>query len=126
MLLHAGLVVMNHVVPADRAVAATQPATLASASSGLAQALVASMCRPQGLSGGADQPPTPSEPTGQSVPCLVCCCPTVTAMVLPFPTRCPHPRLEPLLERVAWQARQILIRDRISERPPVRGPPAAA
>jgi len=126
MIVHAGLVAVHHLVPGDRLAAETRTSSIEPRSTDLAQALAASMCRPAGLSADGERPKAPSEPSGQGAPCLICCCPAAATMLPPLPVPCPHPGLGLLPERIAWQARQILTRARISERPPVRAPPTAA
>ncbi|MGD9806756.1 MAG: hypothetical protein AB7E81_23390 [Hyphomicrobiaceae bacterium] len=126
MLLHAGFSVLHHVAPIARASAALEAGSVSSERSELAQALLASMCRPAGISAVGETLPVPSLPTDGKGPCLICCCPVAAAMLPPLPSRCPHPGTEPQQNHIVSLARLILIQARVAERPPVRGPPAAA
>lgn len=124
MLLHAGLVAVHHVAPgAGRAPTERAEAAEPQASE-LLLALTGSMCRSGAPTdaGGA----LPAGPAENGQPCLVCCCPASASLLAPAIGPCLPPRLALLPPQSAWDARPIVIRKRLAERPPVRAPPAFA
>lgn len=125
VLLHAGIAVLHQSMPV-RGFATEVAGASDKAAVELAAALSASLCTPSGRQGGHNLPGSPSAPDHREIPCPVCCCPAATAMLAPIGARCLLPHVANVRERVIWQARQIEMRARLSERPPVRAPPLVA
>jgi len=122
MLLNGAFAVLHRTMPNVGDIIRSSSTTDTSAAPDLAQALMASMCRPADAAGGLVDPSAP-RPIEENSPCLICCTPAVTAVLVPPPVRLQVPAFDRLAAQISWHARQIAIRDRISERPPVRGPP---
>ncbi|MGE0768474.1 MAG: DUF2946 family protein [Hyphomicrobiaceae bacterium] len=115
---------LRHTLSADGMAAIRSASASAELSSELAVAVLASMCRPAGPLAQGETPPNTPSPGHEKGLCVLCCCPLASVGVLPLPLLWPRPSNDPLAHRVAWHARQFLIRSRVSERPQVRAPPA--
>jgi hypothetical protein len=124
-MLLPGLVAHQRMVAEADALLPAAAAYAASDGGTLASALLASMCQP-GAARSDDSSSIPAVPGGPLIPCLACCCLAGHGVVLAVSPDSPDPRLEAPADRLRWHAKVSSIRERTSERPPVRGPPYPA
>ena len=123
MLLHAGMVTHHRTaMGVDAGISALDGQEVEAT---LAKALLSSVCRPAHPSDPND-PRTPSPPSKAPVACLACCCPGSKSLLVPVAMRDAGLGVALVPKQLERLLRQAPTRERVAERPPVRGPPDLA